>query len=216
MAAAAVARAHGAVQSGEKKPVEQANLGGRKMSNTLGAAGMSRRGMLIVGGAAAISAQAAAQIRAGGGPLSAAIPIVLPTTEFVYEAIFDLEPTKEMGAGPLGERRIVPIVGGIFQGPRLKGKVIPTGGADRQLVRKDGVRMLDALYELQTDDGAMLTVHNKVTIAPRPDGTAYAFSKIDITAPEGPYDWINRLVFVGTLHSLRPQPKVLIRVYALA
>jgi Protein of unknown function (DUF3237) len=120
-----------------------------------------------------------------------------------------------LGQGPLAERRIVPIVGGVFEGAKIKGKVLPHGGADRQLIRKDGVRMLDALYELQTDDGAVLTVHNKVTISPRPDGTSYAFSKIDITAPEGKYDWINRLVFVGTLHSLRPLPKVLIRVYSL-
>jgi hypothetical protein len=176
---------------------------------------MDRRAAIAIGAAAFAAAPALAQSPAGG-PLSADIPIVLPKTEFVYEAIFDLDPTVDLGAGPLGGRRIVPIVGGVFQGPKLKGKVIPTGGADRQLIRKDGVRMLDALYELQTDDGAVLTIHNKVTIAPRPDGTTYAFSKIDITAPEGAYDWMNRLVYVGTLHSLRPQPKVLIRVYALA
>ncbi|CAN1554137.1 Uncharacterised protein family UPF0311 [Rhabdaerophilaceae bacterium] len=154
--------------------------------------------------------------QATGGPLSPTIPIVLPKTEFVYEAIFDLEPTLELGQGPLGQRRIVPITGGIFQGPRIKGTVLPHGGADRQLIRKDGARLLDALYELKADDGAIITVNNRVTIVPRPDGSSYAFSKIDVTAPEGPHDWLNRLVFVGTLHSLRPEPKVLIRVYSLA
>jgi Protein of unknown function (DUF3237) len=176
---------------------------------------LNRRHMVLGMGIAGFTGAAQAQTPAGG-PLSPQIPVVLPKTEFIYEAIFDLDPTLEMGQGPLGQRRIVPIKGGVFQGPKLKGKVLPTGGADRQLIRKDGVRMLDALYELQTDDGAILTVHNKVTIAPNPDGTAYSFSKIDITAPEGPHDWINRLVFVGTLHSLRPEPKVLIRVYSLA
>lgn len=182
---------------------------------TRSGAGLSRRALVAAPLLGTLGASGASAQSPAGGPLSPAIPIVLPKTEFVYEAIFDLDPTQELGQGPLGGRRIVPIKGGIFQGPRLKGKVLPTGGADRQLVRKDGVRMLDALYELQTDDGAVLTVHNKVTIAPRPDGSNYAFSKIDITAPEGPYDWINRLVFVGTLHSLRPEPKVLIRVYSL-
>lgn len=176
---------------------------------------VDRRAIIAATSGAVLAQQAVAQTGANGGPLSPTLPIVLPKTEFVYEAIFDLAPTLELGAGPLGQRRIVPITGGVFQGPRLKGKVLPTGGADRQLIRKDGVRMLDALYELQTDDGAILTVQNRVTIAPRTDGSAYTFSKIDITAPEGPYDWINRLVFVGTLHSLRPQPQVLIRVYSL-
>jgi hypothetical protein len=163
--------------------------------------------------AMAAGGTAAEEAPSPNGPLSE-IPIVLPTTEFIYEAVFDLEPTLMLGQGPLGERRIVPIAGGVFAGPRIKGKVL-SGGADRQLLRKDGAHMLNALYELQVDDGAVITVNNRVLIDKRPDGTPYAFSSIDITAPEGPHDWLNHLVFVGTLHSMAPKPKVLIRVYSL-
>ena len=164
--------------------------------------------LAAIGGAPALAGEPAAK----AGPLSDS-PIVLPQTEFVYEAIFDLDPTLMLGEGPLGERRIVPITGGVFAGPRMRGKVLP--GADRQLVRKDGARLLNALYELQTDDGAVLTVNNRVLIDKRPDGSGYAFSHVDVTAPVGPYDWLNHLVLVGTLHSLRPEPKVLIRVFSL-
>src|SRR5271154_6752134 len=94
---------------------------------------------------------AAADTASTGGPLSP-LPIVYPKTDFVYESIFELDPVLMLGQSPLGERRIVPITGGVFQGPKLKGKVLP-GGADRQLWRKDGVHVLNALYELQTDDG---------------------------------------------------------------
>jgi hypothetical protein len=147
--------------------------------------------------------------------LMPSVPLTLPRTEFVYEAIFDLAPTMMLGEGPLGERRIVPILGGRFEGPRLRGTVLP-GGADRQLVRKDGVRKLDALYELQTEDGAVITVRNQVTIDPgQGGGPEYRFSTLELTAPEGPHGWLNRRVFVGTLHSLRPAPQVLIRVYQL-
>lgn len=156
---------------------------------------------------------AAEDSQSPNGPLSE-IPIVLPKTELVYEALFDLEPVMMLGQGPLGERRIIPIAGGVFAGPRIKGKVLP-GGADRQLVRKDGAKMLNALYELQTDDGAVITVNNRVLIDKRPDGAPYVFSNIDITAPEGPHDWLNHLVFVGTLHGMAPKPNVLIRVYNL-
>ncbi|WP_321378658.1 DUF3237 domain-containing protein [Rhizobium sp.] len=148
-----------------------------------------------------------------GGTLSD-LPIVLPKTEFVYEAIFTLQDMIDIGPSPMGNRRIINITGGEFAGPRIKGKVMP-GGADRQLVRKDGVRMLNALYELQADDGAIITVNNRVLIDSQPNGTQYAFSHIDITAPEGPHEWLNRRVFVGTLHSLRPKPMVLIRVFSL-
>ncbi len=188
------------------------------MDNRADARRFGRRAVLG-GASAALLASAASgtataeDAQSPNGPLSE-IPIVLPRTELVYEAVFDLEPTMMLGQGPLGERRIVPISGGVFAGPRLKGKVVP-GGADRQLMRKDGAHVLNALYELQTDDGAVITVNNRVLIDKRQDGTPYAFSNIDITAPEGPHDWLNHLVFVGTLHSMAPQPKVLIRVYSL-
>jgi hypothetical protein len=49
----------------------------------------------------------------------------------------------------------------------------------------------------------------------RPDGPGgdYRFSHVTLTAPEGKYSWVNQSVYVGTLHSLRPRPAVLIRVY---
>ena len=58
-----------------------------------------------------------------------------------------------------GGRRIVPITGGEFFGPRLRGKVI-AGGADWQIVRTDGVAELEARYTLVTDDGALIYVRN--------------------------------------------------------
>ncbi|AWV20740.1 Hypothetical protein HVIM_04097 (plasmid) [Roseomonas mucosa] len=148
--------------------------------------------------------------------LAPQIPMAPPRTEFIYEAICDLSPTLALGNSPLGERRMVPITGGEFRGPRLRGKVLP-GGADRQLVRRDGVRQLNALYELQTEDGAVITVNNHVTVDNPPGGPRYAFSVLDITAPEGPHGWLNKGVYVGTLDSLRPaRTAVLIRVFRLA
>ena len=119
---------------------------------------------------------------------------------------------------PAGERFIVPITGGRFWGgpgfESLCGEVLP-GGADRQLLRPDGVKELDALYELRCADGTTLTVHNRVLIddAVQP---RYAQSHVSVTAPEGPHAWLNRRRLVGTLQPLRPQADaVLIRVWCL-
>ena len=148
-------------------------------------------------------------------PMSATVPLLAPKTEFVYEAIVNIAPPMQLGQSPLGERRIVPITGGTFEGPRLRGKVLP-GGADRQLVRRDGARLLDALYELQTDDGAVITVHNKVLVNTPKDAPRYAFSTLEITAPEGSYGWLNNFVYVGSLDSLQPQRLAgVIRVFKL-
>jgi hypothetical protein len=148
-------------------------------------------------------------------PLAPDIPIIPPRAEFVWEALVEIAPTLMLGLGPQGERRLVPITGGVFAGPRIRGRVLP-GGADRQLVRADGVRRLEALYELEAEDGAVITVHNHVVIAPGMEGEPdYRFSTIDVIAPEGPHGWLNRRAFVGTLTPLRPQQAVLIRVFVL-
>ncbi|UFN47723.1 DUF3237 domain-containing protein [Roseomonas sp. OT10] len=173
------------------------------------------RRRLLAGSVALAAAPVAAGVQAAdyAPPMAGTVPLVLPRTEFVYEAICDLEPTLMLGDSPLGERRMVPISGGSFEGPRIRGKVLP-GGADRQLVRKDGVRILNALYELQAEDGAVITVHNRVLVDDPPGQPRYAFSTLEITAPEGPHGWLNRGVYVGTLNSLRPaRAAVLIRVY---
>ena len=99
----------------------------------------------------------------GEAGLATGIPLVPPRAEFLYEAIADIGPTIPLGASPLGERRMVNILGGRFAGPGLNGVVL-AGGADRQLVRADGVTELDALYEMRTDDGAVLTVNNRVLV----------------------------------------------------
>jgi hypothetical protein len=127
-----------------------------------------------------------------------------PLCEFVYEAIVDIADVQNLGQSLQGQRFIVNILGGEFSGPRMKGRVLP-GGADRQLLRPDGVKELDALYEMQTDDGAVITVHNQVVVdMPTPE-QRYARSVVKFRAPAGPYEWLNRRVFVGTLESLKPE-----------
>lgn len=60
------------------------------------------------------------------------------------------------------------------------------------------------LYEMQTDDGTVITVHNQVVVdMPTPE-RRYARSVVKFRAPAGPYEWLNRRVFLGTLESLKP------------
>jgi Protein of unknown function (DUF3237) len=62
---------------------------------------------------------------------------------------------QRIGAVPGGTRVTVPIAGGQFEGPRLRGKVLP-GGGDWTLLRGDGVLELDLRLTLETDDGALI------------------------------------------------------------
>ena len=64
-------------------------------------------------------------------------------------------PVQKLGAVPHGVRSIVPVAGGDFEGPRLRGKVLP-GGGDWLLLRSDGVLELDLRITLETDDHALI------------------------------------------------------------
>lgn len=172
---------------------------------------IGRRELLLAGAAAALTVDTAKG--QATSPMSGQIPIYYPRTEFVYEAIVDIAAGMNLGVGPLGQRAMVPITGGSFEGPGIRGTVLP-GGADRQLVRADGYRLLDALYELKTDDDAIITVRNQVLTAPQRD--VRPMSSLQITAPEGKYSWLNASIHVGTLDVLIPDRNaVLIRVFRL-
>ena len=62
---------------------------------------------------------------------------------------------QPIGETPSGNRRIGLVAGGTFEGPKLRGTVLP-GGADWIIGRPDGVTTLDVRIVLQTDDGAAI------------------------------------------------------------
>ena len=64
-------------------------------------------------------------------------------------------PAQRLGTVPHGIRNIVPVAGGDFDGPRLRGQILP-GGGDWLLLRSDGVLELDLRITLETDDRALI------------------------------------------------------------
>ncbi len=62
---------------------------------------------------------------------------------------------QKIGAVPHGTRAAAQIASGHFEGPRLRGRVLP-GGGDWTLLRGDGVLELDLRVTLETDDGALI------------------------------------------------------------
>ena len=69
-------------------------------------------------------------------------------------------PAQNVGAVPLGTRRTAPIGGGTFEGPRLRGTVLPGGSADWLHLRADGVLEMDLRATLRTDDGALISMRS--------------------------------------------------------
>lgn len=123
-----------------------------------------------------------------------------PRMEFAFQLYVTLEPEYTVGEVPHGKRVVIPITGGIFEGPKLKGTILP-GGADYQY-KKDsssGSRTeLEAIYSIKTDDGTIIHVRNTgIFYLSQDRKEVYFFASPKFEAPEdGPYAWLNNAVFV--------------------
>jgi hypothetical protein len=89
----------------------------------------------------------------GGSAVTAQEPPTPPKLEFAFEVRAEVAAPTVVGTLPTGTRRIIDILGGSFEGPSVKGKLLP-GGADWQLIRDDGFTEIDARYTLETAAGS--------------------------------------------------------------
>ena len=146
-----------------------------------------------------------------------------PTLRHVCDIDVSVGPIRDLGPTPHGRRRIIPILSGTVKGERLEGKVMP-GGTDWQYVRSDGILELEARYSIRTKDGTEIAVTNRGLRRSPPDvlermnrgeavdpALVYFRTVPTFEAPAGPYDWLNRSVFLAT--AARLPDKVQIRVF---
>ena len=149
------------------------------------------------------------------------VPTLLPLGELSA----DVATPIDVGDGPHGRRRIIPITGGTFTGARLSGRIL--GGAnDYQIVRRDGVLELQARYVIETQDKALIYVENNGmrdgpadVLAAQARGEIVDHSKVyfraiprfETAAKE--YQWLTRKIFVSA--GFRFPDRVLIQFYEL-
>jgi hypothetical protein len=70
--------------------------------------------------------------------------------EFLFTIALEVE-VSNLGDTPYGSRRVGRFGAGSFEGPKLRGTVLP-GGACWMLMRQDGVLEIEARIALETDD----------------------------------------------------------------
>jgi hypothetical protein len=147
-----------------------------------------------------------------------------PSLTLAFEMHATLGPVTEVGKLANGmTRRIIPVTGGTFEGPGIKGIVL-AGGADWQTVTPDGIAVLDARYTLQTDQGHSIYISNKGIRHGKPevlkrlaageevDPSEYymrTVAEMEASAPE--LDWVRRSVF--TCSGARFKNSVIIAFY---
>ena len=134
------------------------------------------------------------------------------TTESVFKTKVFNDEMFEIGPSARGKTQLIPITGGHFEGPDIKGTVVP-GGADRQLIRPDGVMRVEARHTLKTDDSTLISVVNKGLVHFQED-PVHVRTAPSFEAPVEKCDWLNKAIFVSTLKVSPPAEKcVLIGAY---
>ena len=179
----------------------------------------------ITGAAAAMGSRARAQGTSELKKPRTPVPMTLkpdgwdaeaaPDLEFLFEARVKLHlPPINIGEMSGGSRVIFMVKEGTFDGPLLKGRVVPDSGADWIRIRPDGTGMLDVRFCLETHDNALLYVYWQGRFWSAPKDTEYA---LDVTKPDDPegawryyfrtapmfetsdqrYHWLNNIVAVS-------------------
>lgn len=133
-----------------------------------------------------------------------------PRLTRVYRLEATLDQPLDLGEGPHGHRRIVPLIGGTFTGGELRGKLLPGASADWQTVLPDGTALGDIRYTLQTDAGELLYVqsrgvrHGSAEVLARlgrgedVDASEYTFrTSTQIETAARRLDWLNKGVFIS-------------------
>jgi hypothetical protein len=131
-------------------------------------------------------------------------------SQLLFTITITLHPFQELGTTPLGERRIVPVSGGTFEGARVRGSVLPHAGGDWLLMRADGAYQQDVRLTLQTDDGSLIFMsyrgvrHAAADVSARlargehVDPSQYYLRTAPFFETAAPrYAWLNNLVSVG-------------------
>lgn len=156
-----------------------------------------------------------------------------PHLEFVMEVRLKFPDVQMIANTPAGgNRSAVYVREGTFEGPKLKGRVVPGSGGDYAYFRPDDVAVFDARYMLEVDDGSLILLHNKGYLWGRHDDTMarlreWAFNDgppvphadyylrctPTFETSIGKYDWLTKTVFIGV--GERKPDGNLVRYYAL-
>lgn len=137
-----------------------------------------------------------------------------PKLEFVFQMRVELEERRHYGPVLSGVNRgFVGVRGGVVEGPRLNGRVIPGTGGDYPTIYPDLTAVFDARYLIEADDGTLIQLNSRGV---RHGDTArlkqliggedmdpseyYMYLTPHFDVPKGPHEWLGKSVFLVTGH----------------
>ena len=149
----------------------------------------------------------AATCYVSSGPVELTMPSI--QTEYLFTIALDFA-FSLLGDTPYGIRSIATLKSGNFDGPKLKGTVLPGGGA-WTLVRRDGVLDIEVRLLLETSDKHQIFTHWRA-LRDVPEDVADRLRRGETVGPDAyyfratpyfetsseKYGWMNRVCAVAS------------------
>jgi hypothetical protein len=136
-------------------------------------------------------------------PLVGALPV-----EHLFDMHVDLEPAQPISTA-VGARMTFITTGGVIDGPKLQGEILP-GGGDWLLVGSDGVGRVDVRATIRTHDDALIHYEARGIIKIPVDGLerlaagevlpfaeTYVRTTPKFETADERYTWLSEVVAVG-------------------
>jgi len=136
-------------------------------------------------------------------PLGAALPV-----EHLFDMHVDLQPAQVIPT-PVGTRMTFITTGGVIEGPKLRGELLP-GGGDWLTVGSDGAGRVDVRATLRTHDGVLIHYESRGIIKIPADGVqrlaagevlpfedTYIRTTPKFETSDERYAWLSEVVAVG-------------------
>ena len=133
-----------------------------------------------------------------------------PRLNLIYRLEAAVGDPQDLGEISEGHRRIVPLTGGTFSGPELRGTLIPGASADWQIILSDGTALGDVRYTLETERGDLLYVQSRGVRHGSPDVLERLGRGEDVDAAEYTFrtsakietgaanlEWLNKGIFIS-------------------
>lgn len=128
--------------------------------------------------------------------------------EHLFDMHVELQPVQLIST-TVGTRLTFITNGGVIEGPRLNGEILP-GGGDWMLVGSDQIGRVDVRAMLQTHDGALIHYETRGVVKVPADGLArlaagevlpfdetYVRTTPKFETADDRYLWLNEIVAVG-------------------
>jgi hypothetical protein len=135
-------------------------------------------------------------------------------SKFLFEVKINLKPAVEVGQALTGKRTIYPVLDGSFEGPNLKGKVLPVGG-DWLLQTSDNMNKVDVRISLQTNEGENIYMSYQGFIKINADGSYYFRTTPYFETGSKKLAYLNHIVCVGVGTIVKPGEAVSYKVYEI-